>query len=299
MALPQDSLPLSGSAEIVPLPFTNVSQLLAQGSGGTVCADGSDFAFWLGWLLFAAQVPLCYLPQYVKLYKAGTHIGLSLPNTIAFAFVAFLTFMTFICHDFHATFDCCSAGTTWRQCGFAMAPFLQTVTAWLASTYTIKIFFDVFDRPGLEAKNFDPDAEHAACVRQVCISAVAHGVLLVIPCTLVILNGAVDSPWVVSYGYFCNAACSTLISTHWFLQMHETWRMQSVGSLSLLTCVFSSGGSAISAGVFFEHGGLAVAMPFVVGTFAIAAALTFALWVERRAWKGEAPNSDYLPMLLK
>lgn len=285
MAFVQHLFPHSSGVELLSVALANVTT-----DEETVCSEGSNITFWLGWLLFGAQIPLCYLPQYVKLYEAGTHIGLSLPNTICFALVAYLQFLTFICREFHATFDCCGADMNWWQCGFAMAPFLQTVTAWFGSTYTIKIYFEVFDRPGLEAKNYDPDAEYAACWRQVWATVFIHLFLLLIPVTLVIVDGAVDAPRVRSYGLFCSIACSTLIASHWFLQMHETWRMQAIGSLSLVTCFFSSTGSGISAVVFFQHGGWVPAFPFIVGTFAIAMAMTFALWVDARAKKGLSPE---------
>lgn len=294
MASVQHLFPHSVGVDLVSAAWANATQLVAQHTpheeGAELCAEGSNFSFWLGWLLFSAQIPLCYWPQYLKLWQAGTHIGLSLPNTICFALVAFLQFLTFVCQQFHEIFDCCLPGTNGWQCGFAMAPFLQTVTAWFGSTYTILVFFQVFDRPGLLFKNYNPDEEHAACMRQVWATVVIHVILIGIPIVLYILDGEVDSPRIKQYGIFSNFACSSLIASHWFLQMHETWRMQGIGSLSLFTCAFSSVGSGISAVLFLQHGGLAVAFPFVVGTFAIAMAMTFALWVDHRAKKGLSPE---------
>lgn len=293
MAFVQHLFPHSVGVELLSTASTNVTQLVNQHApheDGVHCSEGTNFSFWLGWFLFAAQLPLCYIPQYVKLWQAGTHIGLSLPNTICFSFTAFLQFLTFVCQQFHDIFDCCMPGTNGWQCGFAMAPFLQTVTAWFGSAYTIHIFFQVFDRPGLEAKNYDPDDEHAACMRQVYATVFLHGVLIGIPLVLWLLDGAVDSPRIKHYGAFATIACSVLIASHWFLQMHETWRMQGIGSLSMTTLVFASVGSGISALNFLSHGGIMVAFPFVVGFVAILMAMFFALWVDYRAKKGLSPE---------
>lgn len=264
-----------------------------------VCGNETNsIVFWFGWALFAAQIPFCYMPQYIKLVKAGTHIGMSLPNTICFALVAYLQLLTYVCSTFHETFSCCNLNlyNGW-QCGYAMAPFLQTVTAWIGSTLIIYLYFYVFDRPGLVAKNFDPKEEYSACWRQVWATVFVHVVLTTIPIVLGITGGAVDAPGVLNYGKFASLAGSLLIACHWFLQMHETWRMQGIGSLSIFMCVFSVGGSLVSAVVFSTHeNGAVVSLPFWVGTFSISMATIYALWVERNAnrgngpeWKGEGP----------
>lgn len=252
------------------------------GSGDLVCETGNDLNFALGWFMFVMQIPLVYVPQYWKLVAAKSHIGLSLSNCIAFCVVSYLFLINYVCAQYEATFGCCSAGHGTRACLYGLAPFLQTVTAWIGCVATLGFYYAVFDRPGLEAAGFDPDAEVRSAKLQCSIGVALHLVLALVAVVIAAISGSITSDAVKQYGYAANIACAVLLATHWFLQMYETRKTQCVGSLSILSCVLSSLGCFATAGSFYQHGGLGVSMAYFVGGVVIAVAVAYAISVERR-----------------
>merc|ERR1712137_1020722 len=143
--------------------------------------------------MFAVQIPLVYTPQYWKLLQAGSHIGLSLSNCIAFCVVSWLFLINYVCAQFEATFECCSADQTMRTCLYGLAPFLQTLTAWFGCVVTLLFYYFVFDRKGLIDAGFDYAKEVRSARIQCLIGLAIHVVLAVAALFVALLTNSMTS----------------------------------------------------------------------------------------------------------
>eukprot|EP01062_Namystynia_karyoxenos_P026751 TRINITY_DN20690_c0_g1_i1.p1 TRINITY_DN20690_c0_g1~~TRINITY_DN20690_c0_g1_i1.p1 ORF type:complete len:288 (+),score=78.10 TRINITY_DN20690_c0_g1_i1:123-986(+) len=256
------------------------------------CDPLSDFNLGLGWALVAG-VSLMFGPQYYLLWRRQSHLGISLGNLLCATFVSLLQLGSLLCSEWDDSFGCCNSDHTTRQCVAAMAPVAQMSLVELGYLVCIAQFVYCWDIQGLEAVGRDPDAEWAVVVRQLLCWAAASCLFLAVAAGLAGFGGGLENHSVETFGLVLTVIASALLATHWSLQMIETWRLQSPGSLSLPSLFVSSTGSALTMYSVFAHGGWAVAASYLASTVMMGATFilgVYLLYCSRRYSKLDAAS---------
>jgi len=226
------------------------------------CDPLPDSAYILGWLLQVGTV-ICVFPQIRKLLRTRSHIGISLSNMLCAAFASLLALLNYFCMQY-GDLKCCDTQFSTRQCLASLQPFIQAGLVYFDFVIGIPMYFMYFDMSGLVEIGRDAVHELSKARRQnvyhLVASAAAVG--LVIICS--IFGGGFESQLVRVCGITMGILSSVILASHWSLQIWETWILRTSGNLSLFSLFLVIIGSLFTAYSLSLHGGLIVALSYLV-----------------------------------
>ncbi len=182
---------------------------------------------------------LTYLPQIIVLFIRRTSFGLSLWNQVLFQFQSFCQMATVVLQQL-AVFRCCKV---WKLsvCSEDLTVVNQQATNFLC-IWIIYLEYVIFHK----SKKHDSDSEkRPESFRK------AFGLFLLSQFVCVVLAGIAlafvfllgeDAEEVKIYADVLSVAASLFTCVAQIPQIHETWMLRSVGSLSVLTLVLQTPG---------------------------------------------------------
>lgn len=206
---------------------------------------------------------------------------MSLSNFLCAILVSLLQFLNYICCKHDDTFGCCGGGRAIRRCLASLQPVLQTAFACLCYVVVVVLYFVFFDRQGLVVRGRNGAKELAWARVKLFVACLIALMLVIVLLALVAFTGGTGSAAVYNYGVFAEVTASIMLVSHWFLQMWETWSVQSIGSLSIFGLMVGCIGNLLNAYSLGIHGGFTVAASNLVAGLMIGCTCALGIYVEK------------------
>jgi uncharacterized protein with PQ loop repeat len=217
------------------------------------CTTLANGQYILGWLLAAGGL-ICYAPQWIKIIQKRSHAGLDLTNFCMLAFVNTVISASLFCLNFDQ-FPCCTAGL--HQCAVAIQPIIQGAGQTLGTHLIVFLYFVYYDnewqttqegQQGIQADQYFKQQKKKAIL--MVLLDIAISIPLVVLATMHGQHLALRN-----YGTGLSLAAGLIVACHWQFQIAHTFRMKSIGSLSVVMLGITSVGSYVTCYSWSLHGG--------------------------------------------
>ncbi|KCV72212.1 hypothetical protein H696_01612 [Fonticula alba] len=274
------------------LTFLFGAAVAASGSGSgsdpRCTVDRSTGDFVLGILLFFGTI-ISFAPQHWRLIAKRSHIGLSYSKVILGTFTATCGVGYYSILEFHNAFRCCTDSFT---CFDNLLNFLQLVAIYACDLFILFLYIWFFDFRGLKSTGVNVRREWRITLW---VMAALIAYMIAVFTTVAVLAWAFDiyGPAAQTIGSILVLGSAIGQLTQWCPQIYTTWKLKSIGSLSLPMVLLQCIGSAITAYFISTVSPPMLWMPFLIATFLTAIIFVeggYFWWRERRL--GEAGNAD-------
>lgn len=255
-----------------------------------MCKTTNESTFVLSWIMAVLQMPVCFMPQLVKMWRQHTHIGVNVLNQFFASIVCWMSFVGYLCTSWQDTFTCCMPDHTAHDCAGAIAPVIQAFFTWFGTCCIIVLWYKNFDRPGLAALGRDAASELATSKKQLLVTTLLTVLILAVPLALAAAAGSIESKGVTTFGSGISFAMCCITASHWSVQIYETWLVRGLGSLSAFFLLVASGGSLVSGYTYLSAPFVSLGN-FICGTM-IGIVLVLGLTLQRIDDKERARTGD-------
>jgi len=231
-------------------------------SQDTCPTDLGIYDYLLGWILIVGTF-VSYVPQYIKIYQLRSHMGLSFSSFSFANLTSCGSLANYMAIEYSSTFFCCGAGVSFLNCSGAYLAWGQLVSIWICQHLIIVFFVLYYDHEFESDKESSPGANYrnviVGCWIQGIVELLAAAVLIGID----ILFGT-GSQTTYIYGVVLMGFTSIVGALQLIPQIAETYRLRTLGSLSVITLVIQAFGTLLTAYNISTHGTWEVWTPFLV-----------------------------------
>lgn len=248
-----------------------------------LCHQPSPFYLSLAIILPIGAL-VSYLPQHIKISKRKSHIGLNLFCYVGLTLTNCCSMVAFLLLHWQETTQCCGSTSTISQCLYNTLRPLQFVVTFVCAAFIVVLYVVHFREKEEIAMHPKGGGETSRTIQRKIF-------LLIVVCLLVTISGVgveyyhssqgprQDHALVVSYTSGLSVAAAIITSIHWMPQVYETWRLQSLGSLSMALLVLQSFGCILTF-VSVSKGGIMIGVPYLVASFMqfVLMGLSFMFW---------------------
>lgn len=196
-------------------------------------------------LIIAAGIVVSYIPQYSKIAKTHTSIGLapvfllliSIAGLCATSNLVLLSFLSLPCCSELSAFECVNSQVSLFQVG--LQAFCTLLIAWFCVQYT---------SPGED----EPLEEYNAIKRT---WNDILGVLALVSLTLIVAYFTFSTAWVLLYAKFLGVFSTIITVIQYLPQLYTTYKLKKSGVLSIMMmCIQTPGGYLWTATLMLKPG---------------------------------------------
>jgi hypothetical protein len=231
-------------------------------------------------LIFGAAF-VSYLPQFLKIHRAQSHVGLSLINWSCSATVNTLMMIAAVSDGGRDDIACCSdAASSTFECLSSLLVLVQQAVQTVCAQVIIVLYVLNFDGERVEQTGEGNRAREWRKTRAIA------GTMVAVEAASGVAAIVLGHSWphlLGGYGRAASMTASALVTFHWGFQIRETHRVQSPGALSMFSLCVQTLGCGLTAFEYSKHGGWAVWAPYVFSATMIGACTLQCLWLEKRA----------------
>jgi uncharacterized protein with PQ loop repeat len=244
-----------------------------------ICHHPSSFL-----LILAIILPVgclaSYLPQHYKIIARKSHIGLNFFCYCGLTLTNCCSMVAFLLLHWDETVGCCDMKVhTMSQCAYNTLRPLLFIVSFVCAAIIVILYVLYFNQ---EEEIRGDGSETWFKIRWklfiliiLCLGVIGSSLIV----GLVIEKLQTNNSILKSFTAVLSVFAAIITSIHWMPQVIETWRLQSLGSLSLALLILQSFGCILTF-VSVSKGGFIVGVPFLVASFMqyLLISLTLFFW---------------------